>query len=50
MSHVQASWDLVQVGSGLGGITSAIGAPDLVSESVVLERATKLWFVCLFMW
>ena len=52
MANVPASWDLevdvVSVGSGLGGITSAILAHDMGCSAVVLEKAPKLGGVCAY--
>ena len=52
MAGVPSRWDLevdvVSVGSGLGGITSAIIAHDLGSSAVVLEKAPKLGGVCAY--
>jgi 3-oxosteroid 1-dehydrogenase len=52
MTRAPASWDLevdvVCVGSGLGGVGSAIVAHDLGARCAILEKAPKLGGVCAY--
>ena len=48
MTDWDLSFDVVCVGSGLGGITAAIAAHDLGKRCLVLEKAPKLGGVCAY--
>lgn len=52
MSNAPTTWhrtvDVISVGTGLGGITSAISAHDAGAEVLILEKSKKLGGVCAY--